>query len=208
MSGGTELGAGLAWLLLGLGLLVVVVQRRSLAVGAVSVQALVLAALAVSEARGADEVAAAAALALRGLVLGLAFVVIVARTRDPQPVRSGTPPVVRGTLAVGLALALVWLVPGMGLASRAAEVVVLGLVAFGLAVGATRRATVHQVLGVLMVENAMSLAALSLPGTSWLIELGAAVDVTLIALVAGVFHQRIFAEFGAGDTAALRSLRD
>jgi hydrogenase-4 membrane subunit HyfE len=208
VSGGAEFGTGPAWLLLGLGLLVVVVQRRTLAVGAVSAQALVLAALALSEARGADEVAAAAALALRGLLLGLVFVVIVARTRDPQPVRSGTPPVVRGALAVGLALALVWLVPGMGLASRAAEAVVLGLVAFGLAVGATRRATVFQILGVLMVENGMSLAALSLPGTSWLIELAAAVDVTLVALVAGVFHQRIFAEFGAGDTAALRSLRD
>jgi hypothetical protein len=30
----------------------------------------------------------------------------------------------------------------------------------------------------------------------------------LVALVAGVFHERIFAEFGAGDTDALRSLRD
>jgi hypothetical protein len=30
----------------------------------------------------------------------------------------------------------------------------------------------------------------------------------LVALVAGVFHERIFAEFGAGDTAALRTLRD
>ncbi len=35
-----------------------------------------------------------------------------------------------------------------------------------------------------------------------------ALDLTLIALVAAVFHERIFAEFGAGDTSALRSLRD
>ena len=52
-------------------------------------------------------------------------------------------------------------------------------------------------------------SALSLPGSSSLaIEVGVAVDLLLVALVAGVFHERIFAEFGAGDTAALRSLRD
>jgi len=35
-----------------------------------------------------------------------------------------------------------------------------------------------------------------------------ALDLTLIALVAAVFHERIFAEFGSGDTAVLESLRD
>ena len=61
----------------------------------------------------------------------------------------------------------------------------------------------------MLVENGLALAALSLPGSSSLaIEIGVAVDLLLVALVAGVFHERIFAEFGAGDTAALRSLRD
>ena len=41
-----------------------------------------------------------------------------------------------------------------------------------------------------------------------MIELGVAFDLTLVALVAGVFHERIFSEFGSGDSAALRSLRD
>ena len=39
-------------------------------------------------------------------------------------------------------------------------------------------------------------------------ERGIALDLTLIALVAVVFHERIFAEFGSGDTAVLESLRD
>ena len=43
---------------------------------------------------------------------------------------------------------------------------------------------------------------------SALIELGVAFDLPLVALVAAVFHERIFAEFGAGDTRSLRSLRD
>ena len=50
-------------------------------------------------------------------------------------------------------------------------------------------------------------------GSSTLNDVGSAgfkrpLDLVLIALVAGVFHERIFAEFGAGDTAALRTLRD
>ena len=63
--------------------------------------------------------------------------------------------------------------------------------------------------GSCCVENGLALAALELPGGSSLaIELGVALDLTLVALVAAVFHERIFAEFGTGDTAVLRSLRD
>jgi hydrogenase-4 membrane subunit HyfE len=85
---------------------------------------------------------------------------------------------------------------------------VLALVAFGLVVAWTRRATLFQILGVILVENGLALAALQLPNTSWLIEIGVAFDLMLVALVAGVFHEKIFAEFGAGDAGALRSLRD
>lgn len=207
MSGSAQLGAPAAWSLLALGLLVVVAQRRSLAVGAVSLQAFLLAALASGRADGVHAAVVAGALALRGLALGLLLVVLISRTRDRRPVRSGVAPVVRGALAVALALVLTRLVPDMGL-SGTAQAVVLGLTGFGLVATATHRATLIQVLGVVTVENAMSLAALALPGTSWLIEVGAAVDIILIAVVAGVFHERIFTEFGAGDTAALRSLRD
>ena len=62
---------------------------------------------------------------------------------------------------------------------------------------------------IVLVENGLALAALELPGgASLTIELGVALDLMLIALVAGFFHERIFAEFGAGDSAALRTLRD
>ena len=72
-----------------------------------------------------------------------------------------------------------------------------------------RRDALPGASGIVLVENGLALAALELPGGSSLaIELGVALDLTLIALVAAVFHERIFAEFGAGDSAALRSLRD
>jgi hydrogenase-4 component E len=194
----------LVWLLVALGLGVVVVRRRSVAVALVTVQALVLAVTAAQ-----DNAAPAAVLAVRAVALGTLLLLVVSRTREPRPVRAGSGPIIRAGLAVGFALALTWLVPAIGLDSRNAERGVLALIAFGITAAATRRATLFQVLGIVMCENGLALAALELPGgSSTAIELGVAFDLTLVALVAAVFHEKIFAEFGAGDTAALRSLRD
>ena len=107
-------------------------------------------------------------------------------------------PLVRAALAVALALALAWLVPPFGFASPDVERATLALVAFGLVAVATRRATLLQVVGIVLVENGVALAALELPGAaSFLTELGVAFDLTLVAVVAAVFHERIFAQFGA-----------
>ena len=199
----------LAWALVALGLAVVVVRRRSVAVGLVTAQALLLAAVAAGEAQTAEDAAAPLALALRGVALAALFLAIVARTREPHPVRAGVAPLARAGAAVGLALAFIWLVPPIGLESGQSERAMLALVAFGAAIVATRRATIHQLLGIVMVENGLVLGAIELPGgASLAIEIGVALDLTLIALVAVVFHQRIFAEFGSGDTAMLESLRD
>jgi hydrogenase-4 membrane subunit HyfE len=199
----------LAWALVGLGLAVVVVRRRAVAVGLVTAQALLLAGVATAEAASTDDVAAALALAIRGVALAALFLAIVARTREPRPVRAGVAPFARAGLAILLALAFVWLVPPIGLETDQSERSMLTLVAFGAAVVATRRATLHQLLGIVMVENGLVLGAIELPGgASLAIELGVALDLTLIAVVAVVFHERIFAEFGSGDTAVLESLRD
>ncbi len=201
--------AEIAWTLVALGIGVVVVRRRSIAVALVTAQALLLAVAAVGEGASADEMIAAAMLALRGVVLAGLFLLLVRRTRETRPVRAGVAPLARAAAAVVLALAFIWLVPPLGLDALAAERATLSLVAIGLVTAATRRATLFQVLGIVLVENGLALAALSLPGTSSLaIEIGVAVDLLLVAVVAGVFHERIFAEFGAGDSAVLRSLRD
>jgi hydrogenase-4 component E len=197
------------WLLVALGFGVVVVRRRSLGVALLTVQALVLVGVALGDATATHEVIAAGALALRALGLAALVLVLVARTREPRPVRAGVAPLVRAGLAVALALLLTWLVPTIGLAARDTERAVIAMVAFGVVTTATRRATLFQVMGVVLVENALALAALALPGVSSLaIELGVALDLMLVVLVAAVFHERIFAEFGSGDSAALRSLRD
>jgi hydrogenase-4 component E len=203
------MSGGLLWILVAVGLAVVVIRRRSVAVALVTVQALVLVGFALYDAKDAGDVVAAGALAVRAVALAALFLLLVSRTRELRPVHARVPPLVRAGAAVAFALTLTWLVPTLGLDSRRAEWTVLGLVAFGIVTAATRRATLFQVLGIVLVENGLALAALALPGgASLAIELGVALDLMLVALVAGVFHERIFAEFGAGDTAALRTLRD
>jgi hydrogenase-4 membrane subunit HyfE len=200
----------LLWALVASGLAVVVVRRRSVVVAIVTAQALTLAVVALVDAESPDDVVAGGALALRAVLLAVLFAGVVARTRERRPVHARVPPLMRAGVAVLLALTLVWLVPEIGLDSRNAERAVLSLIAFGIATAGLRRATVLQVLGIVLVENGLALAALELPGdtASAAIEVGVAVDLMLISVAAAVFHQRIFGIFGAGDTAALRTLRD
>jgi hydrogenase-4 component E len=198
----------LTWALAGLGLLALVMRRRSITVGLVTAQSLALVGLALKDADGGDERLAATALAVRTVALAMFFFLLITRTREPRLAHPEIAPMRRGALGVALAMVLVGLIPRTGPSDPVADRAVLALVAFGLVMASTRRATLSQVLGVVLVENALVLAALQLPGASWLIEVGVAFDLTLIGLVAGAFHQQIFAEFGTGDTAGLRSLRD
>jgi hydrogenase-4 component E len=200
---------GTTWVLVALGLGVIVVRRRSIAVGLVTVQAIVIALAAIATASTADERAGALLLGARGIGLAGLLLLVVSRTREPSPVRPAVTPLVRAGFGVGLALALLWLVPTVGLASRAPERAAIALVAFGAVTVATRRATLLQVVGIVLIENGLALAAIEFPGASSLvIEVGITLDLVLIVLVATVFHERIFREFGAGDTAALGALRD
>lgn len=203
------MSGAVVWTLVALGLSVLVVRRRSLAVALVTAQALVLVGFSLGEAETSGDVLAALALAVRATVLAGLFLLLVSRTRLTRPVRARIPPLGRAGIAVALALTLTWLVPAIGLSSRDAERGVLALLAFGIATAALRRATLFQIIGIVLVENALALAALQVPGgASVAIELGVALDLILVALVSVVFYERIFVEFGAGDSAVLRALRD
>ena len=200
----------LAWMLVASGLAVVVVRRRSMVVGIVTAQALVLALAALVDAQTLDDVVAGCALALRGRCWRCSSQALWrARGSDARYTLAFRRSCEAG-VAVLFALTLVWLVPEIGLESRDAERTVLTLLAFGVVTAGLRRATVLQVLGIVLVENGLAFAALELPGgeSAAAIELGVAVDLMFISIVAVIFHQRIFGLFGAGDTAALRSLRD
>ena len=191
----------LVWLLVALGLAVVVVRRRSVAVALVTAQALALTAPPSTTPRTRTTSSPAPASTCRPCCWRRCCSRSSRRTRETTPVRARSRRW-RAAAAIAFALALTWLVPAIGLESRDAERAVLA-VAFGIVTAALRRATLFQILGIVLVENGLAFPALELPGgASVAIELGVALDLMLVALVAAVFHERIFAEFGAGDTAA------
>jgi hydrogenase-4 component E len=203
------MNSGLVWIVVALGLGVPTVRRRRVAVGLVTAQALLLAVTAAIEADRLGELIAAGALVCRALLLFGLLLFIVQRTREARPVRANAGPVMRGTLAIGLALLLALLVPSLGLGDRTAERALLALVAFAVVTIAMRKATVFHIAALVQIDNALAIAALAaaggLPG---LIELGVAADLVVVVLVAALLHARIYAEFGSGDTAHLGALRD
>ena len=91
------MSGALVWVLVALGLGVVVLRRRSLAVALITVQALVL---AVSAAE--DKAAPAAVLAVRAVALGTLLLLVVSRTREPRPVRAGIAPIARAFFSASI----------------------------------------------------------------------------------------------------------
>jgi hydrogenase-4 component E len=135
------MNGAIVWLVVALGLGVLTLRRRSVAVAAVSLQALLLTGAAAAQAHGANDAIATAALGVRALLLGALLFLVIGRTRESRPVRADSGPLTRGAAGIGVAFALAWLVPTLGLGDRNAERAVLALVAFGLVAAATRRAS-------------------------------------------------------------------
>lgn len=192
----------LAWAVAGLGLLGLAVERRRTAIALVTLEAFILAA-------ASGELLPGLILASRGALLAALLYLTVRRTTEDRPLPTGASPLVRLAVGITLALALAALVPPLGLTSRDAERAALALIAFGLTMTVLRRSTLHQIAGIVTIENGVALAALSSPGgASLAIELGAAVDLVLVATVALVLHDRVFTALGTSDAARLGSLRD
>jgi hydrogenase-4 component E len=92
--------------------------------------------------------------------------------------------------------------PPMGLAAAIAEVLT------GLLVIATRRKSLSMVIGLLVFENGIALAAISLTaGMPFVMELGASFDLLLVMIVVQVHARRMLTTFGSLSTDRLRSLR-
>lgn len=202
---------GFAWAMVALGLLVVFVRRRSYAIALVALQAVVLAAgaLSISPGRSVEFLVASLILLLRAIIPCALFAFSVLRTREAAPVRSRISPLARVCLVVVLLLVVALLTPRFGLTTRAAEQASVGLLAIGAATIVSRRPTIFHLLGLLMAENGIALAAVSVPGgLPLVVELGVAIDLMVVLTVAVAFHTRIFSEFGTGDTRHLRTLRD
>lgn len=193
-----------------LGLGVVVVRRRSVALALVTTQSLLLAGVALWRTGGHLELMpAAGGLLLRAIAIATILGIGIARTRETRPVRAGIEPMARAVIALAALLAIPALVPALGFGDPNAQRGAIALGVLGIVVALTRRATILQILGIVIAENGASLAALSASSAvPDVIELGVIFDLLIIAVVASAFHTRIFGEFGSGDSAHLRELHD
>lgn len=198
------------WALAALGLAAVAARRPAAAAVAVTGQTLLvgIAALAIAPGRPTESAVAGALLLVKALaVCGIVAVAIV-RSRERRPHEDEPGFLVRVGGALALVLTVVALMPEVGLESRDAEQAAAAMLATGLALALGRRATMFAVLAVLVAENGIAVAAVSVPGGLPLaVELGVAFDLVLLVTVAAVFHRRILAAFGTTDSDVLRELR-
>ena len=83
------------------------------------------------------------------------------------------------------------------------------MVLIGFFVMISRRKAITQIMGLLMMENGLFLAAISLTyGMPMIVEIGVFFDVLVGAMIMGVFAFRINRPSRRIDTGILRRLRD
>jgi hydrogenase-4 component E len=197
--------------ILGLGIAVIVVRRRSVATALVAAQSLALGvgALTLASGRSTEFLVASLVLVTKAVVLPVLLALALRRTREARLVAPVAPGLVRLGGAAAVALAAAALVPPLGLGAQRTEDAAVALVFVGVTIVVARRPAFIQVLGLIVAEAGLSLLAISVPGgLSYVIELGALFDLVLVVTVALAFTQEIYAQLGTGDTELLRGLRD
>lgn len=97
--------------------------------------------------------------------------------------------------------------PGGSLASLSLPVAI-AMILLGAFAMLTRRRAMSQMVGLIVVENGLSLAALALVSQMPLIvDLALSFDALMGVLIMSLFVQRIHAEFRSSDTKPLQKLR-
>lgn len=118
-----------------------------------------------------------------GLALAVLLAIVFARSLDAQPFHT----------AIG--------------AERVLPTAVTVML-IGIQIMVTHRQALSQVIGFLVLENGMALAALTaVYGMPLVVEFGIFLDLLLAVFVAFVYTQRMHVIFGSLDTEQLRSLR-
>ncbi len=85
----------------------------------------------------------------------------------------------------------------------------MAVVLIGLFIMISRKKAITQVIGLLVMENGLFMAAISLSyGMPLIVELGVFFDIMVAVLILGVFVFRINRTFDTLDTSFLRRLRD
>lgn len=198
-------------ILLATGLAVIVVRRRSAGIALLAIQSLTLSigAFTLAGGRSSAFLVASIVLAVKAIVLPLLLHALMRRTREPHLVAAARGPVLRLAAASALVLVAAVSMPRIPGTGAYVEHAAVGLVLAGLAIVAARRPALHQLLGLIVAENGVSLLAVAVPGgLAYVIELGALFDLALAVTVAAMFMERIHVLLGSGNTELLRGLRD
>ncbi|MHB8603835.1 MAG: hydrogenase [Thermoplasmatota archaeon] len=192
-------------------------KSLSAAVRMFAVQSAILAAIATIIAIETREwhilVLAAVTLALKGYALPRFFDYLIDRIRIKRESEPYVNLSVGLVIAGGLILAAYWIVRPIqipaGLLAKHSLTASLGVVFIGFFIMASRRKAVTQTLGLLVMENGMFLAALSLTyGMPLIVELGIAFDVLVAGIVVGIFIFNINRTFDTVDSSRLDTLID
>ncbi len=197
--------------ILGLGLALTLVRRRSVGIALITAQSLTLSigAFTLTGGRSAAFLVASIVLAFKTVALPLLLRALQRRTPEPRLVPAARGPLSRLAAASALALLAAAAIPPISHTGGYIEHAAIALVLIGITVVATRRPALHQLLGLIVAENGCSLLAVAVPGgLAYLIELGALFDLVLIVTVAAAFVQQIHLVLGTGNTELLRGLRD
>jgi hydrogenase-4 component E len=199
-----------------LGVLVVSIRSIGRAIWMVALQSALVgvAAAGVGIATGAWHLVLGGILAVgvKGVVVPLVLGSILHRSS----VRHERHPLIGARLALVAAVAIVFaasaaadgIPSSAGVAAGRALPAAIAQVLTGLLIVMTRRKALSLVLGLLVFENGISLAAFSLTyGMPLVVELGVLFDVLIAVVVAWVYTRRMLDVFGSLSTDELRSLR-
>jgi hydrogenase-4 component E len=155
--------------------------------------------------------AAGLTFAIKGAVIPLFLRYIIRRIKVMRVVDSTMTTKVQLLIAVVLVLLAHWAtgsLSALGGASAETLPVALALVLIGVFLMVSRRVALTQVIGLLVIENGLFLAALATAdGLPVLVDAGIIFDVLVTAVVTGLFVWRINATFESIDTVQLRRLR-
>ncbi|MGD9852950.1 MAG: hydrogenase [Nitrospirales bacterium] len=87
--------------------------------------------------------------------------------------------------------------------------IALGIVLIGFFIMITRQKAVTQVIGFLVMENGLFLAATAAAyGMPLIVELGIFFDVLVAGLIVGIYTNQIQGAFGSVDTARMKALKE
>ena len=199
-----------------LGVLLAAIRSLELGIWVLAGQSLLvgLAAIAVGLGRGSAELVMGGLITI--VIRAVVLPIVIRRLLHASPIRHERQPYLGRLGSTMAAVAIVFVgamavqgvtgLPG-GTSARVLPAAV-ATVLTGLLLIATRRKSLSMVIGLLVFENGITLAALAMTaGMPFVMELGASFDLLVVMVVVQVHARRMLATMGTLSTDQLRSLR-